>query len=291
MQPQAPRLCVLMSSFNRRDKTLACLASLESAWRRLPVGAWQLQGVLVDDGSTDGTAAAVLAAYPWMRVLRADGQLFWCRGMHRAQQETLAREADLQLWLNDDVLLSPHALGCLYETWLMVSAREEGRCIVLGSTCDARTGQRSYGGERRASFWRRSHFVGQEPGEQALPCETFNGNIVLVPQAVLRRVGDLDPAYEHAMGDTDYGLRASRLGVPILMAPGFLGSCSENSRAGTYHDASLPWARRWQLMLSRKGLPWRSWLRFTRRHMGALWPLYFVWPYLKLLAQRWHAPR
>lgn len=33
----------------------------------------------------------------------------------------------------------------------------------------------------------------------------------------------------------------------------------------------------------RKGLPWRSWLIFTRRHTGVMWPLYFAWPYAKLL--------
>jgi hypothetical protein len=38
-------------------------------------------------------------------------------------------------------------------------------------------------------------------------------------------------------------------------------------------------------MMHRKGLPWRSWLHFTRRHMGWNWPLYFAWPYAKLCAQ------
>jgi hypothetical protein len=40
-------------------------------------------------------------------------------------------------------------------------------------------------------------------------------------------------------------------------------------------------------MLGRKGLPVRSWLRFTRKHGGVLWPMYFVWPYAKLLLTGW----
>ena len=37
-----------------------------------------------------------------------------------------------------------------------------------------------------------------------------------------------------------------------------------------------------ELIRSRKGLPFRSWLHFTRRHGGLLWPLFFAWPYAKL---------
>jgi hypothetical protein len=37
-------------------------------------------------------------------------------------------------------------------------------------------------------------------------------------------------------------------------------------------------------MMGRKGLPVRSWWRFTRKHGGVLWPLYFTWPYAKLIA-------
>jgi hypothetical protein len=38
-------------------------------------------------------------------------------------------------------------------------------------------------------------------------------------------------------------------------------------------------------MMTRKGLPWRSWLVLTRRHAGPLWPLHFASPYLKVVVQ------
>jgi GT2 family glycosyltransferase len=85
------------------------------------------------------------------------------------------------------------------------------------------------------------------------------------------------------MGDTDYGLRARALGIPSYVAAGIVGHCSQNPLAGSYLDPSLPLARRWQLMRSRKGLPVRSWLHFCRRHGGRAWPLHFAWPYTKLV--------
>ena len=63
------------------------------------------------------------------------------------------------------------------------------------------------------------------------------------------------------------------------------GLCSDNSPTGTWCDASQPLRTRWRDMLGRKGLPWRSWLVFTRRHAGLLWPIYFASPYVKVLAQ------
>ena len=280
-------ICVVMTCFNRRAQTLACLETLAVNRQALIAMGLSLSGVLVDDGSTDGTAEAVEGAHPWIQVIRAPGDLYWCRGMHLAQQQPRAREADFQLWLNDDVLLKPGALQALLSCEAQLRAADSGQAalIIVGATQDALTGRRSYGGERQSTGWAKTRFIGLEPGEQPLRCDSMNGNIVLVNKAAAERVGDLDPVFEHAMGDTDYALRARRLGVPVWLAPGFLGTCSDNPAQGGYRDERLPWRRRWQLMMQRKGLPWRSWLHFTRRHMGWSWPLYFAWPYARLCLQ------
>jgi GT2 family glycosyltransferase len=145
------------------------------------------------------------------------------------------------------------------------------------------TGAHTYGGERQPS--RLAPFRVERVALAAAPqrCDTMTGNIVLVSAAAAHRVGNLDPSFEHAMGDTDYALRARRLGVELWLAPGVQGHCSANPVADTYRDESLPLAVRWNRMMSRKGLPWRSWLTFTRRHTGVMWPLYFTWPYFKLV--------
>lgn len=85
------------------------------------------------------------------------------------------------------------------------------------------------------------------------------------------------------MGDIDYGLRANKLGIPVWLAPGIYGTCSNNPVHGTYMDTTLPLSRRWELMMQRKGLPWRSWLALTNRHAGPAWPMYFIFPYLSLI--------
>jgi GT2 family glycosyltransferase len=158
---------------------------------------------------------------------------------------------------------------------------------VVGSTVDTHSGKLTYGGERRAAWWRRTSFVKVQPSEQAQTCESMNGNIVLIPAESARLVGNLDPAFEHAMGDTDYALRANKLGVGVWVAPGVHGTCGHNAFTNTFLDSNLPLSKRWQQMLGRKGLPWRSWWVLTRRHAGLFWPLFFAWPYARVVFWGW----
>lgn len=277
-----PRLAVLLTSFNRKAKTLAALNALAGNTGLEDV---DLSVVLVDDGSTDGTAEAVGQAFPWVRVEHGDGSLFWCRGMHRAFELAMQTGYDYYLWLNDDTLLQPDAVSRMLACHADLHARHGKPSIVVGSTVDEHTGKLTYGGERRVSWWRRTTFVRVEPTEDAQRCDSMNGNFVLIPADVARKVGNLDPAFEHAMGDTDYALRAVSLGVELWVAAGVFGTCGHNSIKGTFLDPSLPFSRRWKHFLSRKGLPWRSWMVFTRRHAGPFWPMFFALPYAKQLVR------
>lgn len=274
----ASRIAAIMTSHNRREKTMECLNALSASRNIQNV---ELNGVLADDGSTDGTAEAVGQVYPWVRVVHGDGSLFWCRGMHRAFETALQQGFDYYLWLNDDTMLHADALSRLLDCARTQRAATGKPVIVVGSTVDEQSGKLSYGGERRAARWLRTRFVKLQPGEQAQPCESMNGNIVLIPAESAHRVGNLDPAFEHAMGDTDYALRANKLGVGVWVAPGVHGTCADNTVSHTFRDTDLPLTKRWKQMLGRKGLPWRSWLHFTRRHAGVFWPLYFIWPYAR----------
>jgi GT2 family glycosyltransferase len=240
--------------------------------------------VLVDDASPDGTAAAVRAEFPWVQVLDGDGSLFWNRGMHKAFGHATQQLASHYLWLNDDTKLLPEALRSLLEQSEELQQREGGPVIVVGATAEPGSNTVSYGGRVRMSRLKPFKFRLVWSSTEPLPCTAIEGNCVLIPREVALKVGNLDPTFEHAMGDTDYGLRALRNGVKLFVGRGLVGHCSPNPLDGTYFDTSLPLARRWQLILSRKGLPVHSWWHFCRRHGGLLWPLFFAWPYFKVVA-------
>ncbi len=293
-ETDVPVVCAVIASHNRRVLTLDSLQALQSG---VHAGQARLCAVLVDDGSRDGTAEAVESTFPWVKVVRAAGDLYWCRAMHRAVAEAQAgvtvagRPPTHFLWLNDDTRLRPSALSTLLDTACERRAALGKPVIVVGTAADPRTGQPSYGGGRRAARWRRTSWRLVAPAAHAQEVEVMDGNVVLLPADVIARVGNLDAAFEHAMGDYDYALRARQLGVPVWLAPGILADCAANPRSGGFRDPALPWRARWRAAMDRKGLPWRSWLRFTRRHTGLLWPVFFVWPYLRVLWPRLGAPR
>lgn len=274
------RATAILTSFNRKSNTLECLARLELAARRASIA---LDAVLVDDASTDGTAEAVVAAFPWVTLERGDGSLFWNRGMHRAQAIAMRREVDFLLWINDDTLVSDDALRSLTHTYEVLQARLGQPVIVVGATADRATGALTYGGQVAASKFRPFTYRKVWSSTEPVECETMNGNLVLLPMDIARVVGNFDPVYEHAAGDIDYALRARKAGYRVFVAPGFVGNCSNNPRAGTFLDPTLPFAVRWKKMMSRKGLPPRSWLHLTRKHGGPVWLIYFIWPYFKLM--------
>lgn len=274
------RVIAVLTCFNRRPLTLACLDALSASAKAAAV---DLEVVLVDDASTDGTAAAVRERFPWVEVIEGAGNLYWNRGMHQGFARALQRQADHYLWINDDTHLVPAALSMLLEQSDTLRRREGRPVILVGATVGRDSGQLSYGGRVAPNRWRpfKYHLVWSD--REPVPCQAIEGNCVLIPAEIARRVGNLDPTFEHAMGDTDYGLRTLAAGYKLFVARGIVGHCSINPTGGTYFDTSLPLATRWKLIRSRKGLPVRSWLHFSRRHGGLLWPLHFAWPYARVL--------
>lgn len=279
-QSKKLRLCILLTCFNRKEKTIECFNRVRA--NSLP-GNIEVTAVVVDDGSTDGSADALHSQHPWINIARATGNLYWCKGMHQAFEIASKSDPDFYVWLNDDTMLQPDALARLLATERELRISSGQAVVVVGSTVDETTGLLTYGGSRRLSALKRMRFARIQPSDKAQQCDAMNGNLVLVSREAANIVGNLNPTFEHAMGDTDYALRANKLGVQVWIAPGIFGTCSNNSMVGTYMDASLPLARRWKLMMHRKGLPWRSWLALTSTHAGPAWPLYFVWPYLSLV--------
>ena len=274
------RISVLMACHNRRERTLTCLRSL---FRQEDQAT--LEVFLVDDGSSDGTAGSVQREFPAVRIVPGTGDLYWSGGMRVAYRLAAQSEHDFLLWLNDDVELHPDALETMLTTHRELVGAGHAAAIVVGAVCDPLTHTTTYSGVSRGNSRRKMQFSAVEPNDHAQACETMHGNLVLVPKAVHQLVGNLDPAFTHAISDFDYGLRALRHGCEVWLAPGHLGSCARNPLQGTWLDSCLSARARLQEMCSPRGLPPVEWWVFTRRHAGRAWPLFWASPYLRLVVR------
>ncbi len=270
-------IAVLITCHNRKDKTLACLSALFA--QELPEDV-ELCVYLVDDGSADGTGEAVHQTYSQVKILQGDGSLFWNGGMRLAFAEAIKYSYDYYLWLNDDTILYRNALSLLLSESNLLVKQGDSRAIVVGSTQETDNGALSYGGLRRFTWAYPLKFHVVEPGDEAMPCDTMNGNCVLIPREVVELVGNLDPAYLHHMGDYDYGLRARRKGCSIWLVPGYVGRCE--SHLAAWRESNLTLREKLKKVNTPKGLLLQEWKVFSKRHGGLLWPVYWLMPYIKL---------
>jgi GT2 family glycosyltransferase len=88
MNAPLKKIAVIITVYNRREKTLECLRHL---FAQDNCGL-QITVYLTDDGSTDGTGDEVRRLFPQVVVSRGNGSLFWTGGMNLSWE--LAMKSD-----------------------------------------------------------------------------------------------------------------------------------------------------------------------------------------------------
>ena len=273
-------IAALITCFNRRQHTITALTTF---YQQRDLDGIDLKVFLVDDGCTDGTGEAVREQFPQVTVLQGNGKLFWDGGMRMAYAAAMKEGFDAYLFFNDDTKLYDHALARLVQVAEARLAIGQPT-IVTGTTYTPGTEEPSYGGRNwRIRGLTKTLLVVEPDPERPIFCDTMNGNFVLIPKEITKVLGNIEKGFTQQFGDFDYGLRAQRAGFKVAIAPGYSGECRDNSRVGTFRDASLPFKARWKNLLSPKGTPLPDWWIFTTRHFGWRWPLYFASPFLKTL--------
>ena len=281
---KALHITALIVSHNRRETTLNAVRALIRN-----SGPVSLTILLFDDGSTDQTSAAVQESFPEVIVRHGDGTFFWNRGLHQSWLEALKQPSDAVLWLNDDVMIDEKIFEKILAYWHVAARRRpDRRFILVGATRDSRQNI-TYGGQIRRDSCVSYKLESVTPEADLVPIDTFHGNFVIVPREVTQVIGLNDPAYHHNFGDIDYGLRALKAGIDVLLLPGTVGICERNTLKYEqgYGSPSLSIFEQWRKVNSHHGLPPRTWFRFTRRHSGLYFPIHFLAPYRHLIIPRW----
>ena len=273
---QPPRhVCAIMAVHDRRDMTVAAVKAVVREGR---AGQVSVSVVVVDDGSSDGTADAVRSLrLPNVDLIAGTGAMFWAGGMAAAEEVARGRKPDYILWLNDDVLLEPGFLAVL-----VARSDAGGGAVAVGATRDPSSGAITYSGLRRSGRNPLAFAVVEPQQARDIDVETFNGNVVLVPRSVSESVGGIDGSFAHALADIDFGLRVRKSGYSAVLVSGFVGTCARNPTHGTWVDTELPIRARLRMLHHPKGSPPRSSARFLRRHGGMVWPVFMATPYIRI---------
>jgi GT2 family glycosyltransferase len=209
-----PKVTAVVPVHNGREETLAFLDSMARA--TYP----NLKIIVVDDGSTDGTAEAVKAHSPNVIVVTGDGSLWWSGATNVGVREAMNQGTDFVLTINNDNVVEPGFLEPLVETAL---ARPRTLVTSKMFDCDFRGYVCSFGGkidwflgEIRDYTSRRDKCNFEEPME----CDWVHGSSTIIPAAAFGELGLFDrDNYPQYHGDTEFSLRAKQRGYRLLVEP------------------------------------------------------------------------
>lgn len=249
-------IAILLTVFNRKDKTLQCIQSL---YEQSSLQDYQIDIYLTNDGCTDGTPEAVSQKFPEVHIIHGNGNLFWNRGMYTAWQKAAMKNYDFYLWINDDTFAYPNMLSTL----LQESQSKEHKAIIVGATQSANHQLTTYGG-------RLENGEIPKPNGELVSIHHFNGNIVLIPHYVYDKIGNLDYYFTHSKGDFDYGLRAGKVGIKMFQVGKYLGECEQHKELDTWCNPKVPLKRRWEMLHRPNGMPPKETFYFEKRHIN-LW--------------------
>lgn len=273
-------IAVLLTCHNRKDKTIACLSSL---FKAIIPSEYLLDIFLTDDGSTDGTEDAVNELFPQVRMIKGDGNLFWAGGMRLAWETAMQEKPyDVFLLINDDVELYPDFFLNLLETEAYSIAKTGKPGIYSGATVDKSSEEVSYGGSRVTNYLLVVRGNMLAPGKQPQECDITNANILWVSKEVVDEIGIFDYQFTHGIADYDYSMQATEKKIPVLLAPGIGGVCTDDHRQ-SWRSSQYTLKERIAYLKSPKGLAYDEYLYYIKKHFPMFLPYSFVMLWMKTL--------
>jgi hypothetical protein len=211
-------LWVVVLNWNGLADTRRCLPTLAAC--RMPDG-WTLHVLVVDNGSTDGTAAAIANEFPDVECLALPENRRFAGGNTAGVARALERGADAVALLNNDTEADP----ALFEKLLAALDEDPGAGAVAPLIYFGAPSQRIwYAGARciPALGFTQHRAVRALDRGQFRSIETtgyLTGCCLMAPRAVWERVGMLDERYFIYAEDADWSLRVRRAGYRLLFVP------------------------------------------------------------------------
>lgn len=266
---------VIIPVHNRKNITLDCLCELRRGrcWKRINV-------VIIDDGSTDGTAEAIQRAFPTVHLLKGDGSLWWGGSIKAGMEYALNRGGEVLIWLNDDIHLDLGAIELITRRvatdpdTLLGGMIRPSESIEYHSTVNGRK-------QPYTTRWKKTRFgLIPQPYESTLniqPSDALSGRFTAVHRRVVDEIGLPDvEKFPQNYCDHDYTYRAKEAGFNLGI---YTPATGEDIDASPYRSRissaqSLESVLKDSLFAHRKtGRSYLEQLRRDRRFVNGPWPV------------------
>ena len=240
------RIAAIVPCYNRREKTLRFLdVFLAQTYLNLDL-------ILVDSDSHDGTDLAVKTRAPNAIVLKATREDYWTAATNVGVNYALQHDYDYILTINDDCLIASDYVETL------VNLAEKYDLPILGSRIEYLDQPGLLCGLGISPNWVTSLFSHRYKDQlfdrlpahiqnaEVLEADTLPGNGTLIHRSVFEAVGIYDQRHlPHYLSDVELVMRAKRTGFAIAVTPKAIirddfptptQRASEDSNRGVFWD-------------------------------------------------------
>ena len=231
----APIRCsVLVVSWNGRAHLEHCLPAL--AAERVPSGC-ELEILVFDNGSTDGTVDWIARHHPRVRCLASPVNVGFAAANNRLAE---AAGGELLLLLNNDTLPQPDLLAAYLDAWRRAEpdvAALAGRLVDWeGGRLDFGRGVATFDGHAFALDQGRELGAARVPGAGEELLFGCGGNLLVRRRSFLE-AGGFDESYFAYFEDVDLGWRLWSGGERILACPGASARHRQGASSARLGDA------------------------------------------------------
>ena len=217
-----PLVSIIIPTRNRCDLLDSCLRSIcQSSYKEFEI-------IVVDNASSDGTAAMVQAKHPEVQLIEPGKNLFAARGRNLGIRKA---QGEYFLFIDDDNEIGPGMIAKLVRL-----CKSDDQFGIVGP-------KMYYYKDKKLLWWTgasinlltsRTVYRGlnsPDTGNYDELEETEHiPNVVMVKRTVYDMIGDFDEIYEMSYAESDFAMRAIQAGYKVMYCP----------QAVTYHKVSLP---------------------------------------------------